>query len=135
MVNEEKQILLFDGVCNLCNRMVQFTIKRDPEGKFRFASLQSKSGQSLLRRFGLPTDQHETFVYVRGDQFFLRSSAALEVFKELGGAWKLLYIFKIIPLPVRDAVYDLIASSRYRLAGRRDTCMMPTPELKKRFLT
>ncbi|HMF71252.1 MAG TPA: DCC1-like thiol-disulfide oxidoreductase family protein, partial [Flavitalea sp.] len=87
MNSSEPKILLFDGVCNLCNRFVQFTIRRDPKGKFKFASLQSESGQTLLEKFGLPKDEFRTFVFVKGDRYFLRSTAALHVLKELGGAW------------------------------------------------
>lgn len=134
MKNDESHILLFDGVCNLCNRLVQFTIKRDPKGKFKFASLQSDSGQSFLKQFGLPTDDFDSFVYVKGNQYFLKSSAALHVLKELGGLWKLFYFFIIIPRPIRDFVYNLIAKSRYKTFGKSDTCMIPTPELKQRFL-
>ena len=131
MVN---QILLFDGVCNLCNRFVQFTIRRDPEGKFKFASLQSKSGQALLEKFGLPKDEFRTFVLVKGDRYFLKSTAALHVLQELGGVWKLFYVFIIIPKPLRDFLYGIISKSRYRVFGKRDACMIPTPDISQRFL-
>jgi len=132
--NNEAHILLFDGVCNLCNSIVQFIIKRDPKGKFQFASLQSESGQALLRKFGLPTDDFNSFVYIQGDEYFLKSSAGLHVLKELGGFWKLFYIFIIFPIPLRDFVYSIIAKTRYKIFGKRDTCMVATPELKQRFL-
>ncbi len=134
MSNNEAHILLFDGVCNLCNSIVQFTIKRDPKEKFKFASLQSVSGQALLKKFDLPTEDFDSFVFINGDKFFLKSSAGLHVLKELGGVWKLFYVFIIFPRPLRDFVYNIIAKSRYKIFGKRDTCMVPTPRLKQRFL-
>lgn len=134
MSNKETNILLFDGVCNLCNSIVQFTIKRDPKEKFKFASLQSESGQALLKKFGLPTDDFDSFVFINGDKYFLKSSAGLHVLKELGGVWKLFFAFIIFPRPLRDFVYNIIARTRYKLFGKRDTCMVPSPHLKQRFL-
>lgn len=134
MNSDETHILLFDGVCNLCNRIVQFTIKRDPKGKFKFASLQSESGQALLKKFALPTDDFDSFVYIKGDKYYRKSSAGLHVLKELGGGWKLFFALIIIPRPLRDLIYNLIAKSRYRFFGKRDTCMVPTPEINQRFL-
>ena len=135
MSNSQQHILLFDGVCNLCNSIVQFTIKNDPKGKFKFASLQSESGQALLKNLGLPTDDLDSFVFIKGNNYFLKSSAGLNVLKELGGIWKLFYILIIFPKPLRDFVYGLIAKTRYRIFGKRDVCMVPTDELKQRFLT
>ena len=134
MSNSEAHILLFDGVCNLCNSIVQFTIKRDPKEKFKFASLQSESGQALLKKFGLPTDDFDSFVFIKGDKYFLKSSAGLHVLKELGGVWKLFYVVIIFPRPLRDFVYNIIAKTRYKIFGRQATCMVPTPRLKQRFL-
>jgi predicted DCC family thiol-disulfide oxidoreductase YuxK len=134
MSNNQTHILLFDGVCNLCNSIVQFTIKRDPEEKFQFASLQSESGQALLKKFGLPADNFDSFVFIKGDKYFLKSSAGLNVLKELGGVWKLFYVFIIFPRPLRDFVYNIIAKTRYKIFGKRDTCIVPTPRLKQRFL-
>lgn len=134
MDNNQTYILLFDGVCNLCNRIVQFTINRDPKRKFKFASLQSESGQSLLKQFNLPTDDFNSFVFIKGDKYFLKSSAGLHVLKELGGPWKMFYIFIIFPRPIRDFIYNIIARTRYKVFGKRETCMVPTPDLKQRFL-
>lgn len=114
--------------------MVQFTIKRDPKGKFKFASLQSEGGQALLNKFGLPTNDFDSFVFINGDKYFLKSSAGLQVLKELGGLWKLFYVLIILPRPLRDFVYNIIAKTRYKIFGKRDTCMVPTQELKQRFL-
>lgn len=134
MDKNKSSIVLFDGVCNLCNGLVQFIIKNDPKGKFRFASLQSEAGQLLLKNLGLKTDDFDTFVLVRGDQYFVRSTAALRVLNELGGMWKLFSVFWIFPAPLRDFFYNVIANSRYKLFGRRESCMVPTAELKQRFL-
>jgi predicted DCC family thiol-disulfide oxidoreductase YuxK len=125
---------LFDGVCNLCNGIVQFTIKRDMKAKFKFASLQSASGQLLLKQFNLPTDDFDSFVYINGDNFYLKSTAALHVLKELGGGWKFFYAFIIVPKFIRDFFYDVIAKTRYKLFGKRNTCMLPTPDINQRFL-
>ena len=134
MSNNETQILLFDGVCNLCNGIVQFTIKRDRGEKFKFASLQSGSGQTLLKKFGLPTDDFDSFVYIKGDKYFLKSTAGLHLLKDLGVIWKLFYFFIIFPRPLRDLFYNIIARSRYRIFGKRNTCMIPTPKMNQRFL-
>lgn len=134
MSNSESHILLFDGVCNLCNSFVQFTIKRDQKGKFKFAALQSEKGQALLKKFYLPTDDFNSFVFINGNKYFLKSSAGLHVLKELGGVWKLFYIFIICPMPLRDFIYNMIAKTRYRIFGKRDTCMIPTPDINQRFL-
>lgn len=127
-------VLLFDGVCNLCNSLVQFVIQRDLKGTFLFASLQSEAGQRLLRQFDLPTTDYNTFVLVHRNHCYTKSTAALHVFKGLGRLWPLLYGFIIVPKPVRDVVYDWIARNRYKWFGKKDQCMVPTPELKERFL-
>jgi predicted DCC family thiol-disulfide oxidoreductase YuxK len=134
MCNNENYILLFDGVCNLCVSVVNFTIKRDSEEKFKFAALQSESGQALLKKYNLPTNEFGSFVFIKGENYFLKSSAALHVLKELGGVWKLFYLFMIVPGPLRDFIYNIVARTRYSLFGKRDSCMIPTPEVKRRFL-
>jgi predicted DCC family thiol-disulfide oxidoreductase YuxK len=129
-----KNIVLFDGVCNLCNGLVRFIIKRDRTGKFKFASLQSEIGQQWLQRFGLAKNEFESFVLIQGNKYYLKSAAALKMLREVGSIWKVFYVFIILPRPVRDFMYDLIAKSRYKIFGKRDVCMIPTPELKERFL-
>lgn len=133
-IPDEKPVVLFDGVCNLCTGAVQFIIERDPTGVFRFASLQSEAGQELLARFDLPTDDFDSFVLVEGNDYYTKSSAALRVAKRLGGAYALLYPFRFVPRVIRDGVYDLVADHRYQVFGRKEQCMMPTPELESRFL-
>ncbi len=134
MNTHQNHILLFDGVCNLCNRMVQFTIKRDKKAKIKFASLQSESGQALLLKFGLPTNDFDSFVFICHDKYYIKSTAALRVLKELGGVWRLLYVFIIFPKPLRDFVYNIIAGTRYSIFGKRQSCMVPSEDIKQRFL-
>ena len=133
-MNRPDDILLFDGVCNLCNGLVRFIIKRDPIGKFKFASLQSESGKRYLRKLGIAENEFESLVLIKGDKFYLKSTGALKILKDLGGFWSVFYILVWVPKSIRDFVYDGIAKSRYRLFGKRDTCMVPTPEMSSRFL-
>ncbi len=127
-------IILFDGLCNFCSSIVQFAILRDPKGVFKFASLQSSIGNNLLKRFGLSSDDYDTFVLIENDEYFLRSSATLRLFKRLSGLWPLLYIFIVIPRPLRDYVYSIVAKNRYSWFGKRKECFIPTPEIESRFL-
>lgn len=127
-------ILLFDGVCNLCNGAVQWVIARDPSARFRFASLQSEAGRALLAKHGLPEGALDTVVLVDGDAHFTKSDAALAVARRLGGAWSLLAVFSLVPRPLRDAVYDWVARNRYARWGKRAECWVPTAELRARFL-
>lgn len=130
----KKPIILFDGVCNLCNGAVQFVIKRDPGGKFLFASLQSEEGKKLLEQFQLPPEDLSSFVLIEDEKIFTRSTGALKVAKQLKGAIKLLYAFIIVPKFIRDGVYNWIARNRYKWFGKQNECMLPNPELKERFL-
>lgn len=129
-----ERIILFDGVCNLCNGSVQFVIKRDPNGKFRFASLQSDFGQQVLAREGLPAGKLTSFILLEDGKMYQRSTAALRVARQLPGAWALLYAFIVVPPFIRNAVYDFIAANRYRWFGKQESCMIPTPELRARFI-
>ncbi|MBS1593752.1 MAG: thiol-disulfide oxidoreductase DCC family protein [Bacteroidetes bacterium] len=129
-----ERLVLFDGVCNLCNASVQFVIRHDPDGRFRFAALQSDVGQEVQQRYGLSGTTFDSFIYLRAGLLYQRSTAALHLMRDLGGAWALLYGFIIVPRPLRDAVYDLVARYRYRWFGRRESCMVPTAELRGRFL-
>ncbi|SDD61675.1 Predicted thiol-disulfide oxidoreductase YuxK, DCC family [Paenibacillus sp. UNCCL117] len=127
-------VVLYDGDCGFCQRAVQFILPRDRRGIFRFAALQSETGQSLLRQHGLEGATPDTFVLVQQGRAFTRSTAGLRVLRELGGAWRLCYAAIIVPAPLRDAVYSLFARHRYRLFGRTDACMIPSPEVRERFL-
>ena len=129
----DKRVILFDGVCNLCSGSVQFILKRDKEKKFLFASLQSAYGQNILNQFALPTDTFNSFILLEDGKIFTRSTAALKMFSQLKG-WKWVKLFWIVPKFIRDAVYNLIAKNRYKWFGKKDECWIPTPELKARFL-
>lgn len=127
-------IILFDGVCNLCNGVVNFIIDRDPLKKFQFASLQSEKGQYLLDKFHLSKIDFDSFVLVDGDVFYQKSTAALVVAKHLNSPWSYFYWFLFLPKSMRDWFYDLIAKNRYSWFGKKESCRIPTPELKDRFL-
>lgn len=129
-----RPVLLFDGVCNLCDGLVTFIIKRDPDARLMFASLQSEAGQELLRRNGLTVQDFDSVVYLHNQKVYTKSTAALHVFKILGGFWQLLYLFVIVPKPIRDVLYRWVARNRYKWFGKKNQCMVPTPELKDRFL-
>ena len=133
-MSQDNPVILFDGVCNLCNGSVQFVIRRDKDALFRFASLQSNSGQALLRQYGLPENTFNSFVLIDGGKTYTKSSAALRVAKKMRGGWRLLYGLMIVPKFIRDGIYNLIARNRYRWFGKKDACMIPTPALKSRFL-
>lgn len=131
---DQPAVVLFDGVCNLCNGAVNFVIDRDPKKKFVFASLQSASAQELLEKFQLPLADFKSIVLIKQGVVFDRSNAVLEIAHDLGYGWKLLYAFKIIPKFIRDGLYQLIAKYRYRLFGKRDQCRVPTKDMLSRFL-
>jgi predicted DCC family thiol-disulfide oxidoreductase YuxK len=134
MQEHNRPILLFDGLCNLCNGFVNFVLKHDTEKIFLFASLQSKSAQDLLSRFGLQSSQMSSVVLIKGESFYLQSTAALRIMDRLAWPYRALTICMLIPAPIRDLAYTLIAKNRYRIFGKRESCMMPTPELAARFL-
>ena len=129
-------VILFDGVCNLCNGFVQFVIEHDAAGRFRFAALQSAAGQALLREYDLPTPaEPDSVVLVAEGRAYTHSAAALGILARLSGRWAALaQVGRWFPRPLRDAVYRLIARNRYRWFGRQEACWLPTPELKARFL-
>lgn len=129
-----KIVVLFDGVCNLCNGAVQFIIKRDKSSKFLFASLQSDFGQSQLQKFGLDPAKLHSIITLENGKFCERSDAALKIASGLAQPWPMLGVFKIFPQFFRNWVYDLIAKNRYKMFGKRESCMIPTPELKKKFV-
>ncbi|WP_017731481.1 thiol-disulfide oxidoreductase DCC family protein [Nafulsella turpanensis] len=129
-----RDVVLFDGVCNLCNGAVDFILDRDPKGQLAFASLQSAAGQELLAYYNLSTENIESVVLLKDGKVYQKSTAALEIAGRLKGAWPLLKVFKIVPRPLRDAAYNFIGSNRYRFFGKREQCRMPTPEIRNRFL-
>ena len=127
-------VILFDGVCKLCNHWSQFIIKVDKQQRFKLCSVQSPEGQSILKYFDMPTDQFDTMLYVEGSQCFEKSDAFLNVVKKLSYPWRLLYFFKIVPRRLRNWFYDRVALNRYALFGQYDTCMLPTTKNEARFL-
>ncbi|WP_166242030.1 thiol-disulfide oxidoreductase DCC family protein [Paenibacillus turpanensis] len=138
---KQNSIVLFDGVCNLCNGAVQFILKRDRNERFRFAAQQSEAGQKLMKAHGVDQEASEghgdtagSFVLIEGGRAYLRSAAALRIAKGLGFPWSLCYAGIVIPRPVRDAMYRYVAKNRYRWFGKQESCMMPTPQLKSRFV-
>lgn len=127
-------ILLFDGVCNLCNSAVQRVIQNDKRARFRFSSLQSDFSTKLLADQGHDPNSLKSMILYHNGKLFQKSGAALRMFKMMDGLWPLLYIFIIVPYPIRDFVYDIVAKNRYKWFGKKDQCMVPSPELKNRFL-
>lgn len=134
MADPQAPTILFDGVCNLCNGSIQFILKRDPRARFRFASLQSESGRRLVTENGLDPDVLSSVILIEDGKVYRESTAALRIARHMSGAWKLLRVFVLIPRPIRDAVYRMIARNRYRWFGKSETCWLPTPELRARFL-
>jgi predicted DCC family thiol-disulfide oxidoreductase YuxK len=128
-------VILFDGFCHLCSGLVRFVIARDPHGRFRFASLQSAAAVRLLGERSHPGPSLDTVVLVEGDRVYSRSAAVLRLAKGLRFPWPLLFMFVVVPRPLRDLAYGCVARHRYRWFGQRDACMTPTPELRARFLT
>lgn len=133
-VEIKKEVILFDGVCNLCNSSVDFIIRRDPKHYFKFASLQSEIGQQLLKRADIDTSQIDSLILVTRDAYFIKSTAALKIALKLRFPWSLSYALIIIPAFLRNIGYDFIAKNRYRFFGKKETCRIPTPEERARFL-
>ena len=128
-------IVLFDGVCNFCDASVNFMIRNDRRRYFRFAPLQSEAGARLQSKYGIDPSQLETFVVIERERAHLRSTAALKIVRRLGGLYPVLYAAIVVPRPVRDFLYDQFAKRRYRWFGQKEECMVPTAEVKGRFLT
>lgn len=131
---DDHPIILFDGICNLCNAAVQFVIKHDKKKQFMFASLQSKAGQSILSDYGLGLTGFKSFILVENKTVYTRSSAALRLSRKLDGILPGFYAFMIIPKFIRDGLYNLVARNRYSWFGKKESCMIPSQELKARFL-
>jgi predicted DCC family thiol-disulfide oxidoreductase YuxK len=130
-----KKIILFDGVCNLCNSAVQFIIKRDSKDFFRFVALQSDLGIEICNYIGVDSSQLDSIIlYEPGKAYYYKSEAALQIASDLGFIYSLATVFRIIPEKFRNQVYDYIAKNRYKWYGKKDSCMIPTPELQSKFL-
>jgi predicted DCC family thiol-disulfide oxidoreductase YuxK len=131
---QQHDIVLFDGVCNLCNGAILFIIKRDKKDRFRFALLESDIGKKLLDQHGIDPNKIDSIVLISGDTAFAKAGAALRISRHLSGLWPLLYSLIIIPKFIANIVYDFIARNRYKWFGKKESCMIPTPELKSKFL-
>ncbi|MGY8921520.1 MAG: thiol-disulfide oxidoreductase DCC family protein [Flavobacteriales bacterium] len=127
-------IILFDGVCNLCNGAVNFVIKRDPGNVFKFTPLQEKQGVLLLKKHAIDAQELDSIVLVENKKVYTKSSAALRIARKLSGLWPLFFVLLIIPSFIRDGVYDFIAKNRYKWFGKKEQCMIPTPGLREKFL-
>ena len=128
-------ILLYDGICYLCNWIVRFALARDEQGNLRFASLQSAAGQELLQAYGVPRTEFDSAILIEGGRVTFRSTCALRMLRYLRLPWPLLYGLIIIPRPIRDALYDIVARKRFAWFGKMDACPIPSPELQERFLS
>lgn len=135
MKNLPNHIILFDGVCNLCNSSVNFVIRHDKRNIFHFASLQWNVAKDLLEESYPEGDDFQTILYYENGKIFDKSTAVLRIARQFGFPWKFAYGFIIIPRFIRDAVYMIISRNRYKWFGKRDKCMIPSPELKNKFLS
>jgi predicted DCC family thiol-disulfide oxidoreductase YuxK len=133
-IQDRFDIILFDGVCNLCNSAVDFVIRRDKNDRFKFGALQDNETKSILKDYKINQDYLDSIILIRGDEVFYKSKAALEISKNLSGLWPAWYVFTIVPAIIRDPIYDWIARNRYRWFGKKETCRLPTPEEKSKFL-
>jgi predicted DCC family thiol-disulfide oxidoreductase YuxK len=133
MTNKHK-IILFDGVCNLCNDSVKVVIKHDKKDIFRFSAIQSAVGVQMASEYGIDISKTDSILLIDKDKIYAKSTAALKIARHLSGGYPLLYGFMIVPNFIRNWVYDIIAKNRYKWFGRKDSCMIPTPELKNKFL-
>jgi predicted DCC family thiol-disulfide oxidoreductase YuxK len=132
---DEGPVVLYDGTCGLCDRSVQLILRHDRRGRFRFAALQSDVGRAMLAKHGLPADALDTVVLVQDGRAYVKSAAALAIARGMDAPWPVARVLSVIPRPIRDFFYDRVASSRYRIFGRVDACMLPPPEVRARFLS
>jgi predicted DCC family thiol-disulfide oxidoreductase YuxK len=128
-------IILFDGVCNFCNSSVNFIINRDKKAIFKFAALQSDYGSIILAKHNLSKKSLDSLILVKNARILTESSAVLEICRQIKWPWKLFYVFIIVPRPIRNFFYRLFAKNRYRFFGKKEECMLPSPEIKERFLS
>lgn len=132
---KDKKIILFDGVCNLCDASVQFIYKHDDKDIFRFVSLQSDLGLKIIKYLGIDTNSVDSVIlYEPGKAYYYKAEAALKIAKNLNGIYNLLSLFSILPLSLTNSIYDYVAKNRYKWYGKKEACMLPTPELKQKFL-
>lgn len=131
---DKRSIIVFDGVCNFCNGAVHFIIKRDPRGVFSFTPMQSDTAKDLMLKYHISAVGFETVLLIKNEVCYLRSDAVLEIAQDLTGFWHLFRALRILPVPIRDYIYKLFARNRYNLFGKRQSCMVPTAEIRNRFI-
>lgn len=132
---KDKKIILFDGVCNLCDSTVQFIIKHDKKDVFRFVALQSDLGQEIIKYLGIDTSKTDSIIlYELGHAYYYKAEAAINIAKGLGGIYSLMGLFSVLPKSLSNSVYDYVAKNRYKWYGKKSECMIPTPEMKAKFL-
>ena len=135
MINiENKSIIFFDGICNLCNNSVLFIIKRDKSKRFLYASLQSDAARDILLQFKIKNSDLNSIILIENRKLFQKSTAILKIVKQLNGFWRVNYVFIIVPKFIRDFIYDIIAKNRYKWFGKREVCIAPTGDIKSRFV-
>jgi len=134
MEKTNQPLIIFDGVCNLCEYSVQFIVKNDRQARFKFVSAQSERGKELQSLHGVDTLKDGTVILLKNDLVYLKSDAAVEIAKDLDGLWRFLHVFKFIPKPVRDLVYSIISKNRYLWFGKKNACLLPDKNIKDRFL-
>lgn len=132
---EHSAVILFDGVCNFCNTSINFVIKHDKKNYFRFAPLQSETGKQLLQQFEAGELPLDSIVLIENNKLYKQSTAILKIAKQLGGAYPLIYGFVILPRFLRDALYKYVAKNRYKWFGKKDSCMIPTKEIREKFIS
>ena len=133
-MTSDSNIILFDGVCNLCNFWVNFIMDRDAKSVFKFASLQSEAGIKLIEKHSINTKDIDSVILIMNNKYFVKSEAALKIAGELTLFWKIFYYLRFIPCPIRDFLYDIIAKNRYSIFGKRESCRIPTEEEKSKFI-
>lgn len=127
-------VVLFDGVCNFCNYWVNFAIKRDKKNKLKFTPIQGETAKKILPQYSINTNSLSSVIFIEKGKAYTQSSATLQICKHLNGGWKLFYALFIVPKFIRDFFYNIIARNRYKWFGKKESCMIPIPELKERFL-
>lgn len=127
-------LIVFDGVCNLCNGAVNFIIDRDPSSSFQFASIESSSAKKILIELKLSIDNFDSMILIQDSKPYVKSTAALRICRKLGALWPILYVMILVPSPIRDYFYDIVAKNRYQWFGKMEKCRLPSPEIESRFL-
>jgi predicted DCC family thiol-disulfide oxidoreductase YuxK len=131
---KDKKIVLFDGVCNYCNDKINFIIKNDNQDVFRFVALQSETGQKIIKYLGIDSSLDSIILYEPGYAYFIKSEAVFRIIKYLSSSVRLLLLFNFIPTSIKNVFYDIIAKNRYNWYGKKESCMMPTEEVKRKFI-